>query len=162
MKDSRDREICQIGLVVRDLRKSIDNYRALGVGPWDFHRMNDQTVAYYFVDDKLVEEPFEFQIGIAHFNNVEIELMQPIKGPNLYWDFLEKKGEGMHHVKEYIPTGKIEEVADSYRKRGIRVLANGKFGEDMFFYLDTEKELGTILELGNRAPCPPPAEVIPL
>lgn len=162
MRDSKDRVICQMGLVVRDLRKSIDTYRAMGIGPWDYHIMGDKTLAYYFVDDRKVTEPFEFHIGISHFNNIEIELMQPIKGPNLYWKFLEEKGEGMHHVKEYIPTDRIESMADSYRKRGIRVLANGKFGEDMFFYLDTEKELGIILELGNKAQCPPPLEVIPL
>ncbi len=154
--------VCQLGIVVPDLTKAIDNYRALGIGPWERHSMNDQTLEYYYVDDKKVTEPFEFQIAIGYMDAMQIELMTPIKGPNLYKSFLDKCGGGLHHIKEYIPDEKIEEVADSYRKRGIKVLAYGKFGQDKFFYLDTQEMLGTLLELGNYRECPPPTSVVPL
>ena len=162
MIPTQDRIICQYGVVVKDLRKTIDNYRNLGIGPWDFHSMNDKTMEYYYVDDKKVEEPWEFLIGLTDWNNIQLELMQPVSGPLIYWDFLEKQGEGIHHIKEYVPDEKIEDVADSYRKQGVKVLAYGKFGKDKFFYLDTQKTLGAILELGNKLECPPPLEVIPL
>lgn len=67
----------------------------------------------------------------------------------------------MHHVKEYVP-GDIHAVVESYRQRGIKVLGSGQYGDDLFFYLDTEKELGIMLELGNNAACPPAVETIPL
>lgn len=154
--------ICQVGLVVPDLQKAVDNWRAMGFGPWQIYSLNEKSLEYYYVNDKRVTEPFEFIIAIGYIGQMQFELMQPVKGPNLYWDILEKCGGGMHHMKEYVPDEKIEDVAESYRKKGIKVLAYGKFGKDKFFYLDTLETMGTYLELGNYLECPPPLKEIPL
>lgn len=77
-----------------------------------------------------------------------MEIIQPLKGPNVYYDHLEKKGEGLHHVKEWVLDCK-KEVA-RYRAMGIGVVQSGRLGDDEFYYLDTVPLLGFYLEIGNN------------
>ena len=62
------------------------------------------------MDGKLVTEDFEFVIAVCWEGDIEWELIQPIKGPNIYWRHLETEGEGLHHVKEILPDEQIPKV----------------------------------------------------
>jgi hypothetical protein len=48
-----------------------------------------------------------------------------------------------------------------YAKKGIRVIQSGKFGEDEFYYLDTEPVVGIVTEVGNNGRIPPPELRLP-
>jgi hypothetical protein len=41
-------------------------------------------------------------------------------------------------------------ILEAYRTKGIQVIQSGRIDEDLFYYLDTEKTLGYILEVGNN------------
>ena len=53
----------------------------------------------------------------------------------------------MHHVKLYYADC-AKAVAD-FERRGYPVTQSGKFDEDWHAYLDTEKDFGYVIELGN-------------
>ena len=151
---NKNRKIFQICLVTDDIEKTVkawvDIYK---VGPWSISTFSNETMSDFKVGGKIVEEPFEFQIAISHIGNIEMEIIQPIKGPNIYFDFLKRKGVGLHHIKEYFPTDQIEEEVARYADLGIPVTQTGWFaGQDVHYYVDTEDKTGMIMELGN---CPP-------
>ena len=42
---------------------------------------------------------FSAKFCFADMGNVELEIIQPISGKSVWFDFLEKHGEGIHHIK---------------------------------------------------------------
>ncbi len=149
---NKTRRIQQIAWLTRDLEKSMQQWiDVLKIGPWRVFQFTDKTVKNLKVGGKLVEEPFEFRIAITHVGDMEIELIQPVRGPMIYQEYLDRRGEGLHHIKEKLPDDKLPTAVTDYEKRGIAVTQTGQFVADFHFYLDTEPRLDFIYELGN---CP--------
>ena len=130
------------------MRSWVDN---LKIGPWQVLTFTNETAEYLMIDGKEVTEPFKFLVGITWLGDTQLELIQPVYGPTRYEDHLNRKGEGLHHIKEYIPDEQTEATLASYRAKGIAVTQTGKFDADYHYYLDTEPKLDFVLELGN---CP--------
>ena len=149
---NKTRQIQQIAWLTRDLEKSMQAWiDVLRIGPWRVFRFTDKTVKNLKVGGKPVEDPFEFRIAISYVGAMEIELIQPVRGPMIYEDYLRRRGEGLHHIKEKIPDDRIDSVVRDYEARGINVTQTGQFVADFHFYLNTEPKLDFIFELGN---CP--------
>jgi methylmalonyl-CoA/ethylmalonyl-CoA epimerase len=149
---NKTRQIQQIAWLTRDLEKSMQAWiDVLRIGPWRVFRFTDKTVKNLKVGGKPVEEPFEFRIAITYVGNMEIELIQPVRGPMIYEDYLRRRGEGLHHIKEKIPEGRMESAVKDYEAMGIDVTQTGQFVADFHFYLNTEPKLDFVYELGN---CP--------
>jgi glyoxalase/bleomycin resistance protein/dioxygenase superfamily protein len=149
---NQKRKIYQIAWVTRDLEKSMKAWvENLKIGPWMVLTFTDQSLKYLKVDDKPVTEPFKFLIGISWIGDMQLELIEPVYGPTIYEAFIQKHGEGLHHIKERIADDAIEGVVREYRDNGIGVTQTGQFETDFHYYLDTEPRLDFIYELGN---CP--------
>ncbi|HEX4200576.1 MAG TPA: VOC family protein [Chthoniobacterales bacterium] len=149
---NQKRKIYQIAWVTRDLEKSMKAWvENLKIGPWTVLTFTNQSLKYLKVDDKTVTEPFKFLIGISWIGDMQLELIEPVYGPTIYEAFIQKHGEGLHHIKERIADDAIEGVVQGYRDQGIGVTQTGQFETDFHYYLDTEPKLDFIYELGN---CP--------
>jgi hypothetical protein len=79
--------------------------------------------------------------------------MQPLTGYSIYDEHLERRGEGLHHVKLYYQDCK--KAVAGFAPRGYSVIQSGLFNEDEHYYLDTEKDYGYVVELGNAGRIPP-------
>jgi methylmalonyl-CoA/ethylmalonyl-CoA epimerase len=149
---NRKRKIYQIAWVTRDLEKSMRAWvENLKIGPWTVLTFTDKSLKYLKVDDKPVTEPFKFLIGLTWVGDMQLEIIQPVYGPTIYEAFIEKHGEGLHHIKERIAEDSTDAVLQEYRDKGIGVLQTGQFDVDFHYYLNTEPKLDFIYELGN---CP--------
>ena len=149
---NKTRQIQQIAWLTRDLEKSMQAWiDVLRIGPWRVFRFTDKTVRNLKVGGKPVEGPFEFRIAITHVGDMEIELIQPVYGPMIYEDYIQRRGEGLHHIKEKIPDERMAAIVEDYDARGIAVTQTGQFVADFHFYLNTEPKLDFVYELGN---CP--------
>lgn len=147
---NRGRRIHQIAWVTRDLEKSMKAWvDILKVGPWTVLSFTNETVKELKVGGEIVTEPFKFLIALSWIGDTEVEIIQPVYGPTIYERFLQEKGEGLHHIKEKIAEESLDEVLAHYRGHGIGVTQTGQFVADFHFYLDTEKKLDFIYELGN-------------
>ena len=94
-------EICQIGIVVRDLQKATDNYWAtLGIGPWMTLRIEPPLLRDVTLRGKPVEA--SMLAAIAQSGSIQVELIQPLEGPSIWKEFLEERGEGLHHVQSLV------------------------------------------------------------
>jgi methylmalonyl-CoA/ethylmalonyl-CoA epimerase len=153
MPDIRDRRIMQIGYVVRDLEKSCLEYsKRLGVGPWDIYTFRPPDLRDAIYRGNPINH--SFLIAILWNQTTQLELIQPLTGVNIYTDFLDRHGEGLHHIKEWVDD--CSSALDEYRNRGIAVLQSGRFDEDEHYYLDTEPIFGFIYEIGNNGKIRPP------
>ena len=94
-------EISQIGIIVRDLQKATDNYwSTLGIGPWMTMRIEPPLLADVTMRGKPVEA--SMVAAIAQSGNIQLELIQPLEGPSIWKEFLEQRGEGIHHVQSLV------------------------------------------------------------
>ncbi len=152
----------QIALVVRDVYATMDQwYRMLGIGPWDVRHFTPETVRDFKIDGEPVTEHFDFICAVTWVGAVELELIQPIAGPNIYWEHLEKYGEGLHHIKDVMPDEEIPAVVADFEAKGARVLQTGWIDQDVHYYFDTKDTLGMVYEIGNGGPIAPATERYP-
>ncbi|WP_210239650.1 VOC family protein [Mesorhizobium sp. B3-1-6] len=160
-KQNAKRRIFQIGFVTRDLEKSmqawIDN---LAVGPWLVLTFTEKTMKNLLVNGKPIGEPFKFLIAATTMGDTQIELIQPVYGPTHLAEFLEEKGAGFHHIKEFVPDDRIPGILKALQTKGIGILQTGEFGPDVHYHLDTEAKLEFIYEIGNCASVDLPSEMV--
>lgn len=149
-------QVVQIGLIVRDLERSMDAYgRTLGWGPWNIYDCS----APFHHDVLFGGAPAASTMRIAttDVGGVQLELIQPTGGESTYTEFLERHGEGLHHmllVREGDTTGGL--LADLV-SQGFEVTQEGGLGggDCRYQYVDTRGELGTIVETFCGTPEPP-------
>jgi len=151
-------DVIQVGLVVKDLRESMERYwKLLGIGPWNIYTYAPPMLREATVRGKRVD--YSMRLAHSMAGPVQIELIQPLEGPSIYTEHLAQKGEGLHHIQSRIEN--IEEVLAAFEKLTIGVLMSGKFGEGEFYYLDTEPVIGVIYEIFRRKSRPAPEAVYP-
>jgi methylmalonyl-CoA/ethylmalonyl-CoA epimerase len=142
----------QVAMVVRDIEDSIRKHSQIfGIGPWDVYDFDASVVKNYIYRGKPATH--KCIIAIAWSGDTQLELMQPVSGYSIYDEFLDKHGEGMHHIKLYYKD--VHKAARDFEARGYPVIQSGLFDEDQHYYLDTEKDFGYIIELGNAGRVPP-------
>ena len=142
----RDGELMQVAYLVRDIETAMRrHWDHCGIGPWHVYRFAAPEVRDYLYRGRPATH--EVLIAVTKTPGIQHELIQPVSGYSIYDEFLESRGEGLHHTKLYYADC-AKAVAD-YARRGYPVIQSGKFDADEHYYLDTEKDFGYIIELGN-------------
>lgn len=107
---NKHRKIWQICAVTNDLERTMQQWvDKLKIGPWKVRSFNSENMDYEYVGDRMLDkekEPWEFRIGITMVGDFEIEIIQPVKGPTIFQDWLDRHGEGIHHLKRRLPMRK--------------------------------------------------------
>ncbi len=114
-------KVMQIGIVVRDVDKTIERLTSLGMGPFEEMTLPPDRVEW-FRDKRMYAD---FKICKTMIGDVEIELIQPLKGDSPHKEFLESKGEGIQHIGCAVEG--IQEKVDELTKQGVEVLLRAKF-----------------------------------
>lgn len=146
--------IAQINITTPDVQKSIKALtQYLEIGPWEVGRQCNATVHDYGfrVDGKLAPAEFEFLLAILPCGNIEWEVIEPVKGPLVYVDFLKRRGVGYHHVLQEIPSAQWTQVQEAYEKAGAWMACKGSLGPVDWCYMNTETDLHFYTELRNDA-----------
>jgi methylmalonyl-CoA/ethylmalonyl-CoA epimerase len=98
-------KIDHIAIAVNDVEESAKVYQeALGVDSVEFETVESEGV----------------KIAIIHLENARIELMQPTNDTSPIKKFLEKKGQGLHHLA--LETDNIEGEVERMEGCGIQFL----------------------------------------
>lgn len=150
--DGENKKIVQIGIVVADAKKAAKRYEELlGIGPWRFSDMqakngimHDQPIGH---DDVIVRGAFCTHEGL------QFELLQPLKGPSTHREFLEKHGNGIHHVS-FGRQATHDIIQMLMKEEGIGIEMQGVLsGRAVFTYLATQDQLaGIIFEMVKMLP----------
>jgi methylmalonyl-CoA/ethylmalonyl-CoA epimerase len=142
--------ISQIAVVVTDLRKTMEQYtKLLGWGPWNVYRHEPPRLHETVVRGQSVD--YAMLGAETHVGDMGFELLQPLKGPSIYKEWLDQHGEGLHHVAVMLHDfAESTELKARFDEVGASVLMGGRIGETIeFFYLDTEPSLKIIIESGS-------------
>jgi len=132
----------QIGLVVQDLEKTAAFYDStFGLGPFSI------VPEMKFDGVILRGQPTDSKVKLAFADSgpLQIELIQPLEGENIYTEFLQSGNEGLHHLGFEVDN--FEGMLAKFKRRGIEPVFWKNFGSMAFAYLDTGQIGGVIVEL---------------
>lgn len=138
----------QIAMVVHDIEASVRAYwDLLRVGPWTSWTLSPEILK----DTYYMGEPadFSFRHALAWKGETQFELVQPLSGPSIFQDHLDRHGEGMHHVGIFVPDQPL--AMAELEEAGFRCLQRargfGAQGDGAFAYFETNHPLATIVEV---------------
>jgi hypothetical protein len=140
----------QIGIDVRDLKRSTELLSSIfGLGPFHFVEWPNRPDAKYWFHGQ--QESIKIRQAFVQAGSLELELIQPLEGSrNAYREFLDTKGEGIHHV--LFETADMDQAVDEFAHKGVRVLQNGTGIRPgtRWALLDTQDLIGFLIELRHR------------
>jgi len=139
--EGSETHIAQVGVVVRDLDKTMEYLTSLGLGPFAVRTITHPSAT---VHGKKVF--YEVRIALAQQGPVQLELIEYQKGQTIHKEFLDQNGEGIHHI--LFKVGNLEATLGKFAEKGIKPLQEDRFiGGGGMAYLDTAKPGGIIMEL---------------
>ena len=136
--DIQSWKLMQIGVVVRDLEKTVKLLEAIGIGPFDTRILPPDRQEWYR------GKPFKAsaRISMAQWGDVQLELIEPPEGESLHKEFLDSKGEGIQHVMFAVDN--FEKDVNALTKKGAEIVLQAKMpGGREIAYLDLK--VGDIL-----------------
>lgn len=128
------KKVDHIGIVVRDVEEARQAYEALGLKVTHVKEVAEQKV----------------KVAFLPVGDTEIELVQPITADSGVAGFLEKRGEGLHHI--CFEVDDIEATLADLKARGMRLIDQeprpGAFGRVAF--LHPKSAHGVLIELVEK------------
>ena len=94
----KSQDFHHVGIIVKDMDKTIEHLETVGIGP--FGMMGEQKWVNVTFKGELHGKPAEWSVKISStkVGNTELELLQPSGGESVLQEFLDEKGEGVHHI----------------------------------------------------------------
>jgi methylmalonyl-CoA/ethylmalonyl-CoA epimerase len=143
--------ITQISLAVTDLDGLMERYhRAFGWAPW---QVFDHVPPVHHAT-MLRGEPVQYALRGAevYVGSVNFELLQPLDGPNLWSEFMDRRGPGIASIATmFHERVDGDAVKAAFQERyGIPVTMKADIGDHIeYYYLDTETRFGCLIESGS-------------
>jgi methylmalonyl-CoA/ethylmalonyl-CoA epimerase len=85
------------------------------------------------------------KLAFFKFGNTTLELIEPDSEPSCWREFLNRNGPGFHHFAFKVKGMKDKIVR--FEKNGNPLLQKGEFTGGRYAYIDTEPQLGALIEL---------------
>ncbi len=137
-------KVTQIGVVVKDVEASAKGYAAaLGVPApaWELTDPVEKAHTLYMGKPS----PAQAKLAFIELPNIVIELIEPVGGPSTWRDFLEAKGEGVHHIAFEVKD--MPKRLEELKAKGVELIQSGDYTGGRYAYVDATARCGLILEL---------------
>jgi len=140
--------VIQVGLIVKDIEKTKKKWADFfGVSVPATVEAGDYEITRTKYKGRNAPKA---KCKMAFFeagNNMQLELIQPNKEKSTWRDFLDKNGEGIHHIA--FGVNGMEKILENCLKDGIKCVQRGRYGDASgeYAYLDTGKDLKCVIEL---------------
>lgn len=141
-------EIC---FVTRDHQRTMEGLVRLGIGPWRVYTFDSTTVTQRTY--KGAEADWAIKVCFADVGDLAVEIMQPLYGPSIFQEYLDRHGEGIQHIA--FDAGELpwEQRLDAFAERGFPMVQSGRFADrNAFAFFDTEDATGTTFETYDIPP----------
>jgi methylmalonyl-CoA/ethylmalonyl-CoA epimerase len=134
----------QVGYLVRNMDVAEEWFqRILGV-PSFFRMENVEFGAGCTYRGKPADSAAHLSLG--YLGDIQVELIEPVRGRSLYTEFLEKKGPGLHHLAFLVPD--FDATVASLGQSGVEVVSEGQLGPgSQFAYFDCQAEGCSVIEI---------------
>jgi catechol 2,3-dioxygenase-like lactoylglutathione lyase family enzyme len=135
------------GIVVGDIDRAIEHLESLGIGPFVM-RGGQKWIDIPFKGE-LHGRPAEWSVKISNatVGEHELELLQPSGGESVLQEFLDERGEGVHHIAYLVDDvkGEVQRLAD----QGMEILTSANLDTRGFAYIRTSAG-GVVIEIRFR------------
>jgi methylmalonyl-CoA/ethylmalonyl-CoA epimerase len=92
-----------------------------------------------------------FKIAEFDLNGLTLELLEPLGTESFLHAFLEKHGEGLHHLTLDVPESKAQ-IA-KLKEQGIKVVNEREFGPDSYEgFISPRSSHGVLIQIGSGYP----------
>jgi hypothetical protein len=153
----------QLCVVTRDWRRTLEGFVRLGIGPWRiYHCPGDDPSILRDTEYHGRPATYGMTICLGSSGNMTWEVIEPGEGPTIYRDFLEKQGEGIHHVG--LSGGDLDygQVRLQFEERGFQSVQSGTLWNHFRFdYIGTEEATGVTFEIWHPPPSNAPGMPAP-
>lgn len=136
--------VVQIGLIVKDVERTASHYAEVFGIP--------KPSVVPIADDSFANTSYRGQPSLAKgkaaffdLGPVEMELIEPVGAPSTWEEFLRTHGEGINHIA--IKTGNMAEAVKMFESKGMEIVQSGGWEGGQYAYIESSRQLGTILEL---------------
>ncbi|MEM2913835.1 MAG: VOC family protein [Candidatus Bathyarchaeia archaeon] len=144
MKDSELKRIVHIAIIVKNIEKARTVWAdLLGVEKPPIVETESWESTHMMF--KGAPSKGRAKLSFFNFENVVLEFIQPIGTESTWHDFLEKTGEGLHHIAFEVED--MDKMLDKFKKMGIEIEQKGDFKGGSYVYIDSKNKLGTLIEL---------------
>lgn len=140
-----NQQMMQVGIIVKDIENSAKAWAAF---------LGNEKIPEIIVASGHDLNPTEYkgkpsdaQAKLAFFqlDNVTVELIEPMGGPSTWQDFLDTKGEGIHHIAFNIKG--MEKHIKNFEASGIPMIQHGGWDTGEYGYFEGNNGLALIVEL---------------
>jgi methylmalonyl-CoA/ethylmalonyl-CoA epimerase len=144
MRNLDTKGFCQIGFVVKDVKKTAREFANLFGMPVPRCFLSDPIETGH---TKYKGKPSKARAWLAFFafGNTTSELIQPVGGPSTWKDHLDKHGEGVHHFGFHVKD--VGAHLAFLKSKKIPLIQRGDYTGGCYNYMDSEKKVKIILEL---------------
>jgi len=139
--------VTQVAIIVKNIEKTKKKWaKFLGVPVPPTVQAGDYKITQTKYKGKAAPKAM---CQMAFFDvgpGMQLELIQPNGKKSTWQDFLDKKGEGIHHIAFGVKNTK--KIIEACEKEGIKCVQQGKYGDGSgeYAYLDAFKDLKCIVE----------------
>ena len=129
------KQVSHLGLAVKDLEKTMDFYRSvLRLDP---------------AEPIIGGNERDLRVSLVKVGDAILELIQPINETSVMAKFLEKRGEGIHHV--CFEVDDIDAELERIKSKGLEVIGTPKPGaEGMSVFLHPKGTHGILIEFVQK------------
>ena len=137
-------QFCQVALVVRDIELARQTYAQLFAcepPPIIITEPPEQSHVQYRGG------PTTARAKLAFFalGNVQLELIEPLGGPSIWQEHLDRHGNSIHHIAFRVADR--QQTTTALASRGCPTVQTGDFPGGCYAYVDSAPQLGVMLEL---------------
>ncbi len=136
--------VVQVGVVVKDIEKAAAAYAdflGVDVPKWFWTDTEDKAHTQF----KGKPSPARAKLAFIELKNITLELIEPDQNPSTWREFLDHRGEGVHHIAFEIKG--MDDKMTLLAKKGMPLLQKGDYEGGRYAYIDGTAKLGLILEL---------------
>lgn len=140
-----DKQMMQVGIIVKDIDKSARHWATF---------LGEEKVPDIILAAESKLNPTEYQgkptdasakLAFFQLDNITVELIEPVGGPSTWQEFLDTRGEGIHHIAFNIKGMKT--YIKSFGESGIPMVQHGGWNTGEYSYMDGSENLALIIEL---------------
>jgi methylmalonyl-CoA/ethylmalonyl-CoA epimerase len=135
-----------IAIVVKNMDKALKFYsKAFGIKFEEVQQHDLPPDVIY----KGKPSPYTMKVTFGHMGPVRVEMVQVVQGKCIYTDFLDKKGEGIHHLGFEVDD--LEKEVANAKSQGLKMICHLKMvGIMAFAHFDPKETSGVAIELVQK------------
>lgn len=146
-KNTLGLNLAQIAWVVKDMNAAKSFFQhVMGINNFS----NIVTIRVKEFDATYYGKPSDAEslVSQAYSGGTFIELIQPLSGPSVFKDYIDKNpAGGMQHVAYRIPVADLDKVISGFADKGFPVISSFDTPIAKIVFFDTSKEIGVMTEI---------------